>query len=203
MNRRCIHSLCRLMVLAGLVFAPCALWGQRGAYTATADLDQLVRSAHTIFRGHVVSARIEPHPQFPNLQTVVVTMTVDRLLKGEASSTITFRQFIWDSKDLPSSADYHKADELILFLNPVSPYGLTSPVGLEQGRFRVLRGAKGARFAVNGRGNAGLFEHVASRAATRGVVFSKQTSAMLSKPGGEAPLASFEDAILTIAGSQK
>jgi hypothetical protein len=41
-----------------------------------------VQRAGTIVRGNVVSATVEPHPQFPNLQTVVVTLSVSKVLKG-------------------------------------------------------------------------------------------------------------------------
>jgi len=41
----------------------------------------------------------------------------------------------------------------LLLLGPTSPYGLTNTVGLEQGRFRILRDKKGEATAVNGRNN--------------------------------------------------
>ncbi|PYU30756.1 MAG: hypothetical protein DMG28_17625 [Acidobacteria bacterium] len=150
-----------------------------------------------------MSARVEPHPQFSNLQTVVVTLAVTKVLKGEAASTLTFRQFLWDARDVPVFAEYKRAGELLLFLNPVSPYGLTSPVGLEQGRFRILQDAKGNRYALNGRGNLGLFDQVTNKASSRGVALSKQVREMLSKSGGRVPLDALEDAIQALAGAPK
>ena len=150
-----------------------------------------------------MSARVEPHPQFANLQTVVVTLSVTKVLKGETFSTITFRQFLWDARDLPIFAGYKGAGELLLFLNPVSPYGLTSPVGLEQGRFRILHDAKGNRYVLNGRGNLGLFDHVADKASSRGLVFSKTVREMIAKPAGQAPLNDFEDFIHALVGATK
>jgi hypothetical protein len=47
--------------------------------------------------------------------------------------------------------------EVLLFLNRPTPIGLTSPVGLEQGRFRVAKSSTGKSLAVNGNGNSGLF----------------------------------------------
>jgi|SRR5580698_2103250 hypothetical protein len=46
---------------------------QTGARVANANLNYLVENAQTIVRGNVVSAVLEPHPQFANLQTVLVT----------------------------------------------------------------------------------------------------------------------------------
>ena len=185
-----------------LLFNPPAL-AQRGAQTAPTDLGHMVQSAGTILRGHVIFATVEAHPQFANLQTVVVTISVVKVLKGEAANTYTFRQFVWDARDVPDAAGYRKSGELLLFLNPVSPYGLTSPVGLDQGRFRIVRDMKGRAFALNGRDNFGLFEQVLSKATSRGVIFSQQTQAMMVKPGGKAPLESLEDAITTLVGASK
>ena len=183
-----------LLSLASAVFA------QHGAQTSPAALDQLVGSSATILRGHVVSAVAEPHPQFANLQTVLVTISVSKVLKGQAPSIYTFRQFVWDPRDAADTAGYRKAGELLLFLNPVSQYGLTSPVGLDQGRFRVIRDTKGRGFAVNGRGNFALFDQVSSKAATRGISLSRQAQSMMAKSGGPASLDSLEETIAALAG---
>lgn len=188
------------MLLVMLLVCPVA-YAQSGALAVSVDLDTLVHSAHTIVRGQVVSARVEPHPQFPNLQTVVVTLSVTKVLKGEAVSTITFRQFLWDARDLPVFAGYKGAGELLLFLNPISPYGLTSPVGLEQGRFRILRDAKGNRYVINGRGNLGLFDHVADKASSHGLIFSKTIREMIARPSAHVPLNDFEDVIQALLGA--
>jgi len=197
---RCVVGAC-LLVFALLLST--SVFGQSGAYTAPADLEQLVHSAQTIVRGRVISATVEPHPQFANLQTIVIKITVTKLLKGQAGPTYTFRQFLWDARDEAVFATYKRAGEILLFLNPVSAYGLTSPVGLEQGRFRVLRDPKGNSSVLNGRGNSGLFNQVASKANSRGVTFSKQVRQMLSKPGGPAPLDAFEESIQALAGAPK
>jgi hypothetical protein len=187
---------------SALLFNSPAL-AQRGAQTAPADLSHMVQSAGIILRGQVISATVEAHPQFANLQTVVVTISVVKVLKGQAANTYTFRQFVWDARDVADAAGYRKSGELLLFLNPVSPYGLTSPVGLDQGRFRIVRDPKGRALALNGRDNFGLFEQVLSKAASRGVLFSQQTQAMMVKPGGRVPLESLEDAITTLVGASR
>lgn len=184
----------------GLSF-PAESRAQQGARTAQVNLSQLVQGAHTILRGFVVSAKVEPHPQFSNLKTVVVTMQVSRVLKGSAATTYTFRQFVWDERDLGDAGGYRKAGEVLLFLNPVSQYGLMSPVGLEQGRFRVTRDAKGNGSAVNGRGNIGLFQNVAGSASEHGVALSKAAQTMMQKSSGQAPLETLEDAVVRLVGA--
>jgi hypothetical protein len=195
----------RVVVLTLLVLfcfvAPA--FSQEGATAAQADLDQLVERAQIIVRGQVKSVTIEPHPQFPNLQTVVITLSVTRVLKGAAGPTLIFRQFQWDSRDASNLAGYKGAGEVLLFLNPVSQYGLTSTVGLEQGHFRVLPDGKGNRYVVNGRANLGLFNQVPAKAAARGVAFSKPVQEMLANSQGRASLESFEEAVRTLAGSPK
>lgn len=199
-------SACRWRLPSALLllslFAHTAL-AQRGAQTAPAPLDQLVEGSATILRGHVISAVVEPHPQFANLQTVLVTISVGKVLKGEAPPTYTFRQFVWDPRDVAESAGYRKAGELLLFLNPVSEYGLTSPVGLEQGRFRVTRDAKGRAFAVNGRANFGLFDQVSSKASARGVIVSRQAEVMMAKPAGPVSLETLEETVAALAGNSQ
>jgi hypothetical protein len=178
-------------------------FSQGGASTAQADLDQLVQSAQNIVRGQVVSVTAEPHPQFPNLRTIVVTLSVSKVLKGAAGTTLTFRQLQLDARDASTLAGYKGAGEVLLFLNPVSQYGLTSTVGLEQGRFRVLPDGKGNRYVINGRANKGLFSPVAAKANARGVVLSVRAKEMLASTNGNASLDSFEEAVQALAGTSK
>jgi hypothetical protein len=160
----------------------------------------LVQRASTIVRGNVISAKVELHPQFANLQTVVVTIAVSKVLKGTAPATYTFRQFLLEAKDTSDTGGYRKTGELLL-LNPVSQYGLTSPVGMDQGRFRVVRDRHGKGIAVNGRSNIGLFDQLASKAAARGVSFSPRAQSMLAKPANQASLDSLEDTIVALVGA--
>jgi len=190
-------------VTAGLFLFSPAAFAQLGAQTAAANLDDLTQQAATILRGNVVSAVIEPHPQFSNIQTVTVTISVARVLKGESSKVFTFRQFVWDPREAAAAAGYRKGGELLLFLNPNSQYGLTSPVGLDQGRFRILRDATGKAFAVNGRANFALFNKVPGKASSRGLQFSRQAAVMMTAPQGRVPLESLEDAVITLSRAGK
>ena len=176
---------------------------QRGARTTARSLDQLAQEAELIVHGSVVSAKVEPHPQFPNLMTVVITLDVQDTLKGSAQRSIQFRQYIWDPRDQVDKARYRKGEELLLMLGPVSKYGLSSPVGLEQGRFRILRDGQGHVTAINGRGNVGLFQQSEARARARGIALSARQSALLSQPQpGPVALSDLADAIRAFARPQ-
>jgi len=192
--------------MAGLGFLVLIAWtfasAQRGALVAPRSIDQLTQEAVVIVRGHVVSAKVEPHPALRNLTTVLVTMNIEETLKGAPAKTLQFRQYLWDLRDQLDGARYAKGEELLLMLGPVSQYGLTSPVGLEQGRFRIIRGAAQPA-AVNGNGNLRLFEATAERAQVRGLKLSPGVTALARQNhAGPVPLADLEDAIRTFAGSR-
>jgi hypothetical protein len=196
-----LHRLIILPILF-LLLAP-ATYPQSSASVAQANLNYLVENAQTIVRGNVLSSVLEPHPQFANLQTVVVTIAVAKTFKGQAAATITFRQYVWNVRDVTGAGGYHKSEELLLFLNPTSLYGLTSPVGMEQGRFRVLHDRNGNRYAVNGRGNVGLFADAITASAARGLTLSPQAKAMLSKSGGQASLDTLEETIQALVAVRR
>lgn len=190
-----------LLTAIFLVFVS-ATWPQGSASVAQANLNYLVDNAQTIVRGNVVSATIEPHPQFPNIQTVLVTVAVAKTLKGQAGPTLTFRQYVWNVKDGKRGGGYHKSEQLLLFLNPTSLYGLTSPVGMEQGHFRIVRDSKGQTYAVNGRGNVGLFSNVLTRSAGQGVTLSAQARTILGQSGGQVPLSTLEETIQALVAAR-
>jgi hypothetical protein len=178
-------------LLASSALAP----AQRGARTVSRGLDRLVQESDLIVRGSIKSARVEPHPQFKNLSTVVVTMQVDETLKGTAKKTLEFRQYIWDIRDQVDAARYAKGSAVLLLLGPVSQYGLRSPVGLDQGRFTITRDATGKETAVNGTGNIGLMV-VAPQNAKAASTASKRTAELLQqKPSGALQLSDLEQAI--------
>src|SRR5262249_55213547 len=133
---------------------------QQSALTLPRNIVQLSQQAGTIVRGNVTSVRLEPHPQLTNLTTVVVSLRVTETLKGNIGPVLTFRQFLWDIRDRFDAAGYRKGQDLLLLLNPNSSYGLTSPVGMEQGRFQLSRDKQGRVMAVNGHANFGLFSNL-------------------------------------------
>lgn len=145
------------LILAALLFAVPAA-AQRGGMTIPRNLEQLTDRASDIVRGTVVSAHVEKHPELTNLDTVVVTLRLTDTLKGAAQGTFTFRQFIWDVRDRQDAAGYRKGQDLLLLMIAPSRYGLSSPAGLHQGRFRIERDRKGREMAINGAGNFKLFE---------------------------------------------
>ena len=89
---------------------------QRGALTTPESIDELTQQSTLIVHGYVTSAKVEPHPQFRNLMTVLVTMNVEDTLKGSSQKNLQFRQYIWDIRDQLDAAKYAKKQELLLML---------------------------------------------------------------------------------------
>lgn len=174
-----------VLLAAGIAALPAM--AQRGAITLPQNLDELTDRAQDIVRGTVTDARVEKHPELTNLDTIVVTLRLHETLKGDAPSTYTFRQYIWDLRDRQDAAGYRKGQHLLLLMNAPSRYGLTSPVGLEQGRFRIQRDRSGREIVLNGAGNSRLFERLSDPAAKPAALTPQQARLVAKHRSG--PLA--------------
>lgn len=178
-NMRRNLQRCFLTLLTCVVAAP--VWAQRGAMTVPRNLNQLTDRASHILRGTVVSAHVEKHPEFTNLDTVVVTVRVRETLKGDAQGTFTFRQYIWDIRDHYDAAGYAKGQDMLLLMIAPSPHGLSSPAGMDQGRFRIRRDRSGREIAVNGAGNVRLFDGLQSEVEKEGVTLARAQASLIAK----------------------
>jgi hypothetical protein len=188
-----------LILSAVMLAVPAA--AQRGALTIPRNLEQLTDRASDIVRGTVVSARVEKHPELANLDTVVVKLRLTDTLKGSAQETFTFRQFIWDLRDRQDAAGYRKGQDLLLLMIAPSRYGLSSPAGLEQGRFRIERDRRGRTMAVNGAGNFKLFEGLDASTKTAASLSSRQASLIAKHRKGPVEAAELTAMIRAIAGN--
>jgi len=125
--------------------------------------------------------------------------TLARLPYGE--ETIPTETFHF--RDKYDAAGYRKGQELLLLLNKTSEYGLTSPAGVEQGRFGISRDAKGNLTAVNGHGNVGLFANFAEQMKRPGLKLSPRASALVARHRqGPVPLPELEEIIKQFAGAR-
>jgi hypothetical protein len=186
-RRLCTARLPLALILFVCLAFPVA--AQRGALTQPRNLAQLEAQSAIILRGRVVSAVVELHPQYAHIHTVLVTLRVEESFKGTPGTTYTFRQFIWDARDRRDAAGYRKGQHLLLLMNSATPMGLTSPAGIEQGRFRILRDAAGREVAVNGAANRGLFRDLALQLDKKGVRLSAEMTRVVAQPpAGPLPL---------------
>jgi hypothetical protein len=196
---RRIRFSAALPLLLACVVSP--IFAQRGAVTVHQDLDQMVQESDVIVQGNVLSAKVEPHPQLNNLMTVLVTLDVHDTLKGKAGKTFQFRQYIWDIRDQLDASRYAKGQEVLLLITRPSQYGLSSTVGLEQGRFRVSYD-NGRAMATNGKGNAALFSKTAATTKSRNLKLSAQTKRlMVNQNSGPIALDDLKAAIRDLQGT--
>lgn len=147
-----------LGVFLTLVFCSAPLAAQRGFLVRQVNLAEMETEAAIILQGRVTSVRVEPHPEFKNLRTAVITVQVQKVFKGEPVSTYTWREYLQDIRDNAKNLLYKPGQEYLLLMIQPSRYGLSSPAGHAQGVFRVRRDAQGNQFVVNGRNNLGLFK---------------------------------------------
>jgi hypothetical protein len=175
------HSLSTLCFLLWAT----AAFSQSEALTLPRNLAQLVDESAVVLQGRVTSVSLAPHPQLNNLLTVVVTLQVEDAVKGNNIPTYTFRQAVIDKRDQQQLLGYRIGQHLLLALIRPSAYGLSSPAGLQQGRFSISSDASGKLQATNGFGNTGLLRGIDSQLRASGTQVNPQVRAMLaeSKPG--------------------
>src|SRR4029077_2205366 len=99
---------------------------------------------------------------------------------------------------------YQKGQQILILLNPTSSYGLTSPAGMEQGRFLVTQDEHGKAVASNGFANVGLFSDVETNALKQKVVLSAATTTLVRQHvRGPVALDQLETVIRQFAGASK
>ncbi|MCV2368101.1 hypothetical protein [Roseateles oligotrophus] len=152
------------------------------------NLSQMIDKADLIVSGEVTAVKDGIQDGVPYTE---VTLKVAGSVKKDLApkSNYTFRQFgllkarkMDDGRYLlPAKIEgmptWHVGERVMTFMNkPASKTGLSTPVGLAQGKFSI-NGNK----AANSFNNAGLFDGV--QVVTRGLLRASETS-MLSKPAG-------------------
>jgi len=193
----------RPLVIAFLVtLLSGSLQAQRGALVKPRNLDQLTTQADRIVHGYIVSAKVEPHPQYSGISTVLVTVRVAEMLKGTAPQEFTFRQFIWDIRDKRDASGFRKGREVVLFLNKTTSAGLTSTSGLDQGRFEVERDNSGNAFIRAHAPNHVLLEGVASALAKKGSATPASVRAAQSDNRQRVSLTDFKTTVRGLAGTR-
>jgi len=183
-----------------LMFLAFPLSAQNTALTIPRNLVQLVDESELIVQGTVTNVSLERHEQLSNLMTVLVTLKVEDSLKGASTTVYTFRQAAIDGRDQQQLLGYRAGQHVLLLLIRPSAYGLSSPAGMQQGRFALRTLPDKSSEAVNGFGNGGLFRGIEAQLAARGVQMRPEVSAMISqtKPG-PAPLKELKSLIRSIA----
>jgi hypothetical protein len=136
------------------------------------NLAYLTRRADIIVQGRVTDVRHESLPGYANIPTVEVTLEVEKMVRGPAGGTYTFREILIGVQPRAGKQTYQVGQRLFFFLLTPSRYGLSSPIGMEQGRFHIAGGPGGSEMIANELGNAGLFKNVPEAASQAGAALS-------------------------------
>jgi hypothetical protein len=187
-----------LMVAVVLAMAWAAQAQAQFLYRQVA-LPELSQRAPIIVQGRIVEARYEGHPDYLNLSTVLVTLQVERTLRGGAAERLSFREFLPGLQARMGKRGYLVGQRLLLFLAEPSRYGLSSPLGGEQGRFHIWRDQRGNELVENEFRNAGLFKNLAEAATRAGVSLSPQQARLAGVARGPVSLEEFVSAVKQFA----
>lgn len=175
------------------------LWFSRlgAASVERINLFEMVRAADRIFWGRCLQAEPGREPS-TGLPVTTYRFQVFRGIKGaHAGDSIQFRQLSGGPAGaIPGLPEFSHGQEILLFLYPDSRLGLTSPVGLAQGMFRVGKGGREDRIVLNRVGNANLL-HRAGSSQIRGSTLSAEEQAAL-RPGAPISLDRFESVVRRI-----
>ena len=189
----------RLLGLAIVLAMAWAAQAQAQFLYRQVALPELSQRAPIIVQGRIVEARYEGHPDYPNLSTVLVTLQVERTLHGGAAERLTFREFLPGLQARMGKRGYLVGQRLLLFLPEPSRYGLSSPIGGEQGRFHIWRDQRGNELVENEFRNAGLFKNLAEAATQAGVSLSPQQARLAGVARGPVPLEEFVSVVKQFA----
>ena len=195
----------RVLYLSAGVALFCSLASaqQQGTHVKQTNLEDLVRHSELIVRARVLEVRGEKHPSLPDTDTLLVRVRILETLKGKVDPIYSFRIFIFDATDVGKDLGYRVGSEMVLFLPPPSRYGFSSPVGLEQGRFRMQHDAAGNETVVNDLGNAGLFQGMEQRfQSMQGRIPEAARTAVLQHRGEPIRYADFRELIFNLSAVQ-
>jgi hypothetical protein len=153
-----------------------------------ADLGELSREARAIVRGRVVAVEARWADDHRTIDTIV-TLEVERYLKGAFGSTLLFRVPGGELGRLRSivvgAPEFAVEDRVVLFLGAREP-GIPFVLGLSQGVFRLVHSSDNSGWLVT---PPGVFPSAATAAIVRG-----------DSSRRPMPLADFELRIRALAG---
>jgi len=155
------------------------------------NLAYLSQRAEVIIQGQITSVKHTHLAGYPNIPTVEVTMNVERSLRGLPGRAYTFREVYLGLRSREGKQGYTVGQRLFLFLPSPSQYGLSSPVGIGQGRFYIGADSAGSAKLANEYGNAGLFRDVERDAVRAGKQLTTDQRKLALTRRGPVPLEEF------------
>ena len=169
------------------------------------NLEQLTALSEKVFSGRCLS--VTPKTDSGDRSVEEVTFEVEEMIKGEPADKIMFKQL--SSSALKSTSggqglasnlpQYKVGEEAVVFLSADGPLGLTAPVGLFQGKFKVTVSKNGEKRLVNGMGNHGLFLGSSRSPRIKAMTLSSQEKALLKGQADALPYDPFVSLVKKLA----
>ena len=186
-----LKNLARRLTASAMAVVLCSSALPAQIMVRQVNLTYLTQRADVIVQGRVRSVHYEPLPGYPNIRTVRVTLDVQDMIRGPAGATYTFREILLGPRSREGKRIYRTGQSLLLFLPSPSQYGLSSPIGVEQGRFHIAQEGKGKATIANEYGNAGLFKNVEKEANKAGIKLTRSQSLTAAVESGPVDLGEF------------
>lgn len=164
------------------------------ASVRTVNIREMVDISATIFYGRCLSAVDSVAESGLGIRTYRF-LVLDALKNAEAGQVVEFRQVasIGKGVTIPDIPQFHKGQELLLFMHGESKRGLTSPVGFQQGVFRAEQLPTGEMVFENGYANRNLDHQLEPQAQAQAGLQSSEVRALES--GRPIPLSVLRDVV--------
>ena len=188
---------CAVRWAPALALVACALLSFSPAHASRVrpiNLEEMAQRADRIFLGRCVGLRVEVDPDLGQ-EITYATFVTRRTAKGSAHGKVTIKLLgdqVEDggpSRGVEGVPRFREGEEVVLFLYGDSRRGLTSPVGLGQGKFVVFEDKQGRPLALNSTGNETLFHNLSPGAR-------KKLGGLSARPEHGAPGGIAPDALL-------
>lgn len=179
-------------LVASLLSTALAPTPASGGQARLVSLEQMTERAGRIFSGQCTGAEVVFDPNL-GADVIVATFRVERAIKGVTGRTVTVRMpgagvvSGASGAGADAAAPFRKGDEVILFLYGESPQGMSAPVGLGQGHFKVLTDKQGRKHALNQFGNRQLLTDVRPEVRARLGAGAHEPKVGAHQPGSGAP----------------
>ncbi len=193
-----IFSTLVIFILAVLFFSQAAI----GTSLIKMNLSTLVEKSGRIIVGTCLGVE-EKTMTVPGKGEILYTsylFRVSKTIKGSVGGTLELRQVSFPSYvsgnrkpiEIPGMPSYQVDEEYVLILTEESSLGLSVPVGLPQGCFRVSANLKiGTKQISNGLNNAGLFDGMSLQKNAALTQLKKSDTKVLSRKSGAIEYGSF------------
>ena len=200
LNRGAIAACMTVGILAAAQF--CRLLPAQ-AMMKPVNLAYLVKRADVIVQGRITNVVREDLPGYPNIPTVKVILDVEDMVRGPEGKTYTFREIVLGLRSKQGKMDYRTGQQILLFLPAPTDKGLSSPIGMEQGRFYISRNPAGEAVVANTFGNGGLFNDVAQAARNEGRRLTPSQLRLVSGESGPVRLSEFASLVKSLSSLKR